>query len=98
VTVVFEQTDLIISMGLVMAGSPRLNLEHQLDHDGHPTTLSSGDGIGPAFAPNGVPPSWSWRETNATGKFVQLFLFSQSQPCVGTVVLAVDIMHSYIHS
>ncbi|CAK9217632.1 unnamed protein product [Sphagnum troendelagicum] len=55
-------------MGLVMAGSPRLNLEHQLDHDGHPTTLSSGDGIGPTFAPNGVPPSWSWRETNATGQ------------------------------
>ncbi|CAM6007442.1 unnamed protein product [Sphagnum balticum] len=49
-------------------GSPRLNLEHQLDHDGHPTTLSSGDGIGPTFAPNGVPPSWSWRETNATGQ------------------------------
>ncbi len=96
-TVVCEQTDLIISVGLVMAGSPRLNLEHQLDHDGHPTTLSSGDGIGPTFAPNGVPPSWSWRETNATGKFVPLFLFSQSQPHVATVVLAVDIMHSYIH-
>lgn len=44
-------------------GRPTLNLERQLDHDGHPLAIASAD----AVTANGVPP-WNWREPAGNGK------------------------------
>ncbi|XP_022996918.1 trihelix transcription factor GT-1-like isoform X2 [Cucurbita maxima] len=38
-------------------GRPSLNLERQLDHDGHPLAITAAD----AVAATGIPP-WNWRE------------------------------------
>lgn len=43
-------------------GRSTLNLERQLDHDGHPLALTTADP-----AANGVPP-WNWRDASANGK------------------------------
>ncbi|KAH8953112.1 hypothetical protein BDL97_08G006300 [Sphagnum fallax] len=59
-------------------GSARmLNVERQLDRNGHPTAaLPSADAVGgppPTFITNGgVPQTWSWRDTNANGGDCQL--------------------------
>lgn len=42
-------------------GRPTLNLERELDHDGHPLAIASAD----AVTANGVPPPWNWREPTA---------------------------------
>ncbi|KAL6350363.1 hypothetical protein AAG906_004313 [Vitis piasezkii] len=55
--------DTSIPFGPVEAsGRPTLNLERQLDHDGHPLAITSAD----AVTANGVPP-WNWRETPGSG-------------------------------
>jgi hypothetical protein len=57
-------------------GSARmLNVERQLDRNGHPTAaLTSADAVGgppPTFITNGgVPQTWSWRDTNANGEIM----------------------------
>lgn len=43
-------------------GKSSLNLEHRLDHDGHPLAIASVD----AATANGVPP-WNWRDATANG-------------------------------
>lgn len=43
-------------------GRATLNLERQLDHDGHPLAITAAD----AVAASGVSP-WSWRETPGNG-------------------------------
>lgn len=49
--------------------SRALNLERRLDHDGHPAALPSTDGVTPpTFIPNGIPTTWSWRDTSANGE------------------------------
>lgn len=45
------------------SGRPTLNLERQLDHEGHPLAITSAD----AVTASGVPP-WNWRETPGSGK------------------------------
>ncbi len=60
----------------MVAGSARmLNVERQLDRNGHPTAaLTSADAVGgppPTFITNGgVPQTWSWRDTNANGEIM----------------------------
>uniref|UniRef100_A0A1J3DWC2 Trihelix transcription factor GT-4 n=1 Tax=Noccaea caerulescens TaxID=107243 RepID=A0A1J3DWC2_NOCCA len=68
----FEDTE--ISFASVEAtGRPTLNLERQLDHDGHPLAIASADPV----TANEVPP-WNWRETPANG--------GDGQPFVGRVI------------
>ncbi|XP_038885461.1 trihelix transcription factor GT-1-like isoform X4 [Benincasa hispida] len=43
-------------------GRPSLNLERQLDHDGHPLAITAAD----AVAATGIPP-WNWREAPGNG-------------------------------
>ncbi|XP_024006722.1 trihelix transcription factor GT-4 isoform X2 [Eutrema salsugineum] len=50
-------------------GRPTLNLERQLDHDGHPLAIPSAD----AVTENGVPP-WNWRETPGNGSDGQAYV------------------------
>jgi hypothetical protein len=60
----------------MVAGSARmLNVERQLDRNGHPTAaLPSADAVGgppTTFITNGgVPQTWSWRDTNANGEIM----------------------------
>ncbi|XP_038885460.1 trihelix transcription factor GT-1-like isoform X3 [Benincasa hispida] len=52
-----------LSFGPVEAGGrPSLNLERQLDHDGHPLAITAAD----AVAATGIPP-WNWREAPGNG-------------------------------
>lgn len=44
-------------------GSASLNLERQLDHEGHPLAITAD-----AIAANGVSP-WDWRGTPENGQF-----------------------------
>ncbi|KAF8090649.1 hypothetical protein N665_0470s0014 [Sinapis alba] len=68
----FEDTGL--SFASVEAnGRPTLNLERQLDHDGHPLAIASAD----AVTANGVPP-WNWRDPAGNG--------SDDQPFVGKII------------
>ncbi|CAH8388652.1 unnamed protein product [Eruca vesicaria subsp. sativa] len=68
----FEDTD--ISFASVEAsGRPTLNLERQLDHDGHPLAIASAE----AVTANEVPP-WNWREPAGNG--------SDGQPFVGKII------------
>ncbi|XP_023545965.1 trihelix transcription factor GT-1-like isoform X1 [Cucurbita pepo subsp. pepo] len=46
-----------LTFGPVEGGRPSLNLERQLDHDGHPLAITAAD----AVAATGIPP-WNWRE------------------------------------
>lgn len=47
-------------------GRPSLNLERQLDHDGHPLAITAAD----AVAATGIPP-WNWREANGNGSIAE---------------------------
>ncbi|KAH1122441.1 hypothetical protein J1N35_005601 [Gossypium stocksii] len=47
---------------LLPSGTPALNLERGLDHDGHPLAITRAN----AVAVSGVPP-WNWRETPGNG-------------------------------
>ncbi|XP_022131737.1 trihelix transcription factor GT-1-like isoform X2 [Momordica charantia] len=49
-------------------GRPSLNLERQLDHDGHPLAITAAD----AVAATGIPP-WNWREAPGNGGESQAF-------------------------
>ncbi|KFK33543.1 hypothetical protein AALP_AA5G027200 [Arabis alpina] len=67
----FEDTGL--SFASVEAnGRPTLNLERQLDHDGHPLAIASD-----TVTANGVPP-WNWREPPGNG--------GDGQPFVGRII------------
>ncbi|KAM7484117.1 hypothetical protein LguiA_000126 [Lonicera macranthoides] len=56
--------DTSITFGPVEAnGRATLNLERQLDHDGHPLAITAAD----AVAASGISP-WSWRETPGNGE------------------------------
>ncbi|XP_023538198.1 trihelix transcription factor GT-1-like [Cucurbita pepo subsp. pepo] len=61
--------DNALSFGPVEAGGrPSLNLERQLDHDGHPLAITAAD----AVAATGIPP-WNWREAPGNGGEGQAF-------------------------
>ncbi|KAL0558172.1 hypothetical protein IC582_006739 [Cucumis melo] len=57
-----------LSFGPVEGGRPSLNLERQLDHDGHPLAITAAD----AVAATGIPP-WNWREAPGNGGESQAF-------------------------
>jgi len=50
-------------------GRPSLNLERQLDHDGHPLAITAAD----AVAATGIPP-WNWREAPGNGSIAEPLL------------------------
>ncbi|KAL0792741.1 hypothetical protein Bca101_064118 [Brassica carinata] len=57
-------------------GRPTLNLERQLDHDGHPLAIASAD----AVTATGVPP-WNWRDPSGNGR-----TGSDGQAFVGKII------------
>ncbi|KAL1189684.1 Trihelix transcription factor GT-4 [Cardamine amara subsp. amara] len=68
----FEDTGILFT-SVEANGRPTLNLERQLDHDGHPLAIASADPV----TANGVPP-WNWRETPGNG--------GDGQPFVGRII------------
>ncbi|KAJ0237922.1 Trihelix transcription factor GT-4 [Hirschfeldia incana] len=69
----FEDTGLPFASVEANDGRPTLNLERQLDHDGHPLAIATAD----AVTANGVTP-WNWREPAGNG--------SDGQPFVGKII------------